>query len=131
MWIIIANLVTGLAFDLGIAGTQYVHGLSPSNSTNYASQFNATKVATTWKSNPLQSIPLIGDIYSGFQFIVQNLPYLAGGLHLLLVWISDTFIVDPAAKAAFGYFIDLFDAIYTVLLFWFFIEFISGRYTSD
>jgi hypothetical protein len=132
MYIIILNLTTDLAFSLHIAGTQNVHGLNPTaSSTDYQKQFNATQVAKGWRSNPLMSIPLIGDIYSAFQFLTQNLPYLVGGFHLLLVWISDTYITDFGAKVAFGYIIDRFDAIYGILIFIFFIEFIGGRYMTD
>lgn len=125
------NLATGMVIALGLPGTEYVQATSPSNVSEYEDYFNATAVAESWESTPFSGIPIVGDIFSGFQFLFRNIQYLIDGFPMLLNWMSDTFIVDASAKTAFAIIINVLRAVYAITMFVFVIEFISGRYMTE
>ena len=125
------NLATGMTIALSIAGTEYVQASNPSNASEYESHFNATEVAEGWAATPFSGVPIIGDIFSGFQFLFQNLRYLIDGFPMFLTWISDTYIIDASAKTAFAIITNVLRAIYAILMSVLFIEYISGRYPTE
>ena len=125
------NLSTGLAIALAVPGTEYVQAENPSNVSDYETHFNATEVAEAWGATPFSGIPVIGDIFSGFQFMFRNIQYLIDGFPMLLQWISDTFIVDATAKTAFTIIMNVMRALFAITMSIFVIEFISGRYMTE
>lgn len=125
------NLSTGLAIALAVPGTAYVQATNPSNVSEYESHFNASEVAESWGATPFSGIPVIGDIFSGFQFLWRNIQYLIDGFPMLLQWISDTFIVDATAKTAFAVIMNVMRALFAISISIFAIEFISGRYMTE
>lgn len=131
LFILCLNLATGLAIALQVPGTEYVQATNPSNTSDYESHFNATEIAEGWGATPYSGIPIIGDIFSGFQFLWRNIQFLLDGFPLFLTWISDSYIIDAGAKTAFAVISNALRAIYAILMSFFAIEFISGRYMSD
>jgi len=129
--IVCLNLSTGLIIALSLPGTEYVQATNPSNASEYEEHFNATETAEGWGATPFSGIPVIGDIFSGFQFLFRNLQYLIDGFPMLLTWMSDTYIVDASAKTAFLVITNVMRAIFAILMFTFVIEFISGRFATD
>lgn len=125
------NLSVGMAIQLGVAGTEYFQPTNPSNATEYEEHFNATAIADKWAATPFSGIPILGDIFRGFQFLYQNLQYLIEGFPMFLDWISDTYITDATARLHFSYITNALRAIYAVLMSIFVIEFISGRVMVD
>ena len=125
------NLATGMAIALALPGTEYVQASNPSNVSDYEEYFNATEVAESWESTPFSGIPIVGDIFSGFQFLFRNIQYLIDGFPMLLTWMSDTFIVDASAKTAFTIITNVLRAVYAITIFVFVIEFISGRQLTE
>jgi len=118
---------------LALPGTAVVHAGGPiANATQYEQQFNSSKI-TTWggNGNPLQGIPVIGDIFGGFLFLTQNIQFLIDGLPQLLNFIKDSYITDPSGKLAFDVIAGALRAIYAFLIALFLIEFISGRYFTE
>lgn len=128
------NLGIGLTVALGLPGTEFLTPNMPSNpamnSTSYEQYFNATEQAEQWRSNPVSGIPIVGDIYSAFNFFTRNWQWLIDGFPTLLTWISDNLITDPSAKTAFWIIANALRAIYAVLMSVFVIEFIGGRILS-
>lgn len=135
LFLVCLNLGIGLVFTLGLPGTEYVGGGMPENPAqspgNYESHFNATDMAGKWSANPLQGVPIIGDIYSAFQFFVVNWRFLIDGFPTFITWVGDMLIVDAGAKWAFIIFANVLRAIYAILMFVFFVEFIGGRYFTS
>jgi len=131
LFIACLNLATGMIVALALPGTEYVQATNPSNSSDYESHFNATETAENWGATPFSGIPVIGDIFSGFQFLFRNFQYLIDGFPMLLTWISDSFIVDASAKTAFFVITNVMRALFAVLMSVFVIEFISGRYATE
>jgi hypothetical protein len=115
-----------------LAGVSFA---SPTSSTidptGYEAHFNATKIAKGWSSTPFSGIPLIGDIFAGFNFMYQNLGYLIDGFPILLNWLKDSFITDPTARLAFDILANALRAVFALLICIFFIEYIGGRIISD
>lgn len=130
-FIVCLNLAVGLSIALGLPGTEYVQATNPSNASEYEGHFNATEIAEGWGATPYSGIPVIGDIFSGFQFLWRNLQYLIDGFPLLLTWISDTYIIDAAGQTAFAIIANALRAIYAVLITILVIEFITGRILTD
>lgn len=120
---------------LALPGTDYVMASNPSNpasnASSYESHFNATDIADKWGANPFSGIPVVGDIFSGFQFLYQNLHYLVDGFPTFLRWIGDTYMVDASARIAFDIISNVLRAVYAILMSIFVIEFISGRYMTN
>ena len=135
LFIVCLNLATGMVIALALPGTAYVMANNPgnpvSNASDYESHFNATEVAEGWQATPFSGIPVVGDIFSGFQFLFQNLQYLIDGFPTFLTWISDTYLVDASARAAFSIISNGLRAMYAILMSIWVIEFISGRYMTN
>lgn len=127
----VLNLSIGIVIGLALPGTEYVAGGQPINATEYEAHFNGTQIATGWQGTPFLGIPVIGDIFAGFNFLVQNFQYLVDGLPKLLTFISETYIADASGQLAFAVIANALRAVYALLIFVFFIEFISGRVFSD
>jgi hypothetical protein len=118
---------------LSLPGTAIVHAGGPiTNATQYEQQFNSSKVGT-WggNGNPLMGIPVIGDIFGGFQYLISNIQFLIDGLPQLLNFIKDSYILDPAGQTAFDVIAWTLRAIYAFLIMLFLIEFISGRFFTE
>lgn len=131
LFMVCLNLTVGMAIALATPGIEYVQPTSPSNPEDYEQHFNATEVASGWKSTPFSGIPIIGDIFSAFQFLVRNLQFLLDGFPMFLTWISDTYITTAEGALAFAVISNVLRAVYAILMFFFIIEFISGRPVSD
>lgn len=125
------NLSVGIAIGLAVPGTEYVQPSNPSNTSEYEEHFNATAIAEGWQATPFSGIPVIGDIFSGFNFLFQNIQYLLDGFPMFLTWLSDTYITDASARTAFLIITMALRAIFAVLMSVMAIEFISGRYFTD
>jgi hypothetical protein len=128
----IINLAVGVVMGLALPGTTFVHGSGVvANATQYEQQFNSTKIEQ-WggNGNPLQGIPVIGDIFGGFLYLTQNIQFLIDGLPQLLIYIEHTYI-DSGSWWAFDVIANALRAIYAFLVAMFLIEFISGRYFSE
>jgi len=131
MFMLCLNLSVGIAIGLGVPGTEYVQPTNPSNASEYEEHFNATDIADRWGATPFSGIPVIGDIFSGFSFLFQNIQYLLDGFPMFLTWISDTYITDATARTSFFIITNALRAIFAVLMSVMVVEFISGRYLTD
>ena len=131
LFIACLNLSVGMIIALALPGTEYVQASNPSNASDYEAHFNATETAESWGATPFSGIPMIGDIFSGFQFLWRNFQYLIDGFPMLLNWLSDSFIVDASAKTAFFIITNVMRALFAILTSMFVIEFISGRIMTD
>jgi hypothetical protein len=127
------NLSIGVVMGLALPGTAVVHAGGPiANATQYEQQFNSSKI-TSWggNGNPLQGIPVIGDIFGGFLYLTSNIQFLIDGLPQLLNFIKDSYITDASGKVAFDVIANALRAIYAFLICLFLIEFLSGRYFTE
>ena len=124
------NLSIGLVIALTVPGTAFFSPTDPMNPESAESHFDPEEIME-WGSTPFSGIPLIGDIFAGFQFLTRNLAFLFDGFPMLLTWIADSYITDAGAYAAFTVITWVLRAIYALLISIFLIEFISGRVFSD
>jgi hypothetical protein len=136
LYIMCLNLAVGLIFALAnagvpIAGTEYVQPTNPGNATDYESTFNATEIGKGWGSTPFMGIPVIGDIFGGFQFLLTHIQFLIDGFPTFLMWIGDSYITDAQGRMAFTIIADALRAVYAVLMAFWFIEYIGGRFFAD
>ncbi|MFA5365386.1 MAG: hypothetical protein WC325_09435 [Candidatus Bathyarchaeia archaeon] len=126
------NLAIGVAVSLNIPGTVYVRAAyNGMNVTEYEAHFNSTEIATGWQGSPFSGIPMIGDIFAGFNFLWQNIAYLVDGFPALLTYIDNSFITTSEGHVAFYVIEGVLRAIYALLISMFLIEFISGRIWTD
>ena len=126
------NLAIGLCITLSFPGVEYASGVNPGTSAEeYEQHFNATETAQGWSATPFSGIPVIGDIFGGFNFLWQNIGYLIDGFPVLLTYISDSYITDPSGQIAFAIIANVLRAVYALLITLFLIEFISGRIFTD
>lgn len=131
MFFVCLNLASGLAIALALPGTEYVQATTPDETTEYESHFNATEIVDKWGATPFSGIPVIGDIFSGLNFLWNGIQYLIDGFPMFLTWISDTYIIEAQAKTAFAIFANALRAIFAILMTVFAIEFISGRKLTE
>ena len=132
LFIFCLNLTVGAAIALGVPGTEYVSPAATDvNATEYEDHFNATDIAGQWEQSPFSGIPLIGDIYFGFNTLWQNIQYLVDGFPMLLTYLSNSYITDGGARDAFTIVANIMRAIYALLIVLFIVEFISGRIVTD
>lgn len=126
------NLSVGMVIGLQVAGTEYMQpDQAPISAEEYEKHFNATETAGSWRASPFSGIPIIGDIFSGFQFLWQNFQYLIDGFPMFLQWISNTYVLDAETQAALNYIIWALRGIYAIMMGILAIEFISGRVLTD
>lgn len=134
LFVICLNLATGMIVELGglgaIPGTEYMQPTMPSNASDYESHFNATEVAEKWTWTNY-GIPILGDIFAAFEFAFRAIEYVIAGFPLFLMWMGNTFIVDATALLAYNIIVGVLCAIFYILMFFYAIEFISGRYHSQ
>jgi hypothetical protein len=133
LFIFVLNLAVGLVIVLQFPGTAYVSATAPDsvNGTDYESHFNATEIAEGWSATPFSGIPVIGDIFGGFNFLWQTFGYLIDGFPTLLTWIGDSFLADSAGQTAFFIIANVIRGVQALLVTLFIIEFISGRVFTD
>lgn len=131
LFILCLNLATGLIIALALPGTEYVQAQNPSNATDYESTFNATEIGGSWGATPFYGIPVIGDIFAGFQFLFTHIHFLIDGFAMFLTWISDSYITDAGGRLAFNIIANSLRAVYAVLMCLWFIEYIGGRYFTE
>ena len=132
LYLFIINLVVGLVIVLAVPGAVYANPAALDvNAIDYEQHFNATDVAESWSATPFSGIPVIGDIFGGFNFLWQNIGYLIDGFPVLLTYISDSYITDPSGQIAFAIIANVLRAVYALLITLFLIEFISGRIFTD
>lgn len=126
------NLSVGVIVGLALPGTEYVQPARQNmTAQEYEEHFNATDIAEGWGSSPFSGIPVIGDIFSGLNFLWRNFAYLIDGFPIFLTWISDTYVFDSATQNALGYLMWALRGIYAVMMGLLVIEFISGRVMTD
>lgn len=132
LFLFCVNLAFGIVIQLNAPGTVYIkaeyEGISPEE---YEAHFNSTDIATSWSGTPFSGIPMIGDIFGGFNFLWQNIKYLVDGFPALLNYFDATFITSSEGHAAFFIITNSLRAVYALLISVFLIEFISGRIWSD
>lgn len=97
----------------------------------YEAHFNSTAIASGWEGSPFSGIPMIGDIFAGFNFLWQNIKYLIDGFPALLTYIDNSFITSSEGHIAFLIITNALRAVYALLITMFLIEFISGRVFTD
>jgi hypothetical protein len=133
LFLALANLSVGLVVALSLAGTEYANPLVPEgvDPEEYEEHFNSTAIAEGWGSSPFSGIPIVGDIFAGFNFLWQNIQFLADGLPMLLTWIKDSYITNAEGQLAFDVFANVLRASYAIIGSMFLIEFISGRDVTD
>jgi hypothetical protein len=128
-YIMCINLATGVVIGLNLGGVNQV--MQPTNPyvdpLDLEEQFNATAQAESWSSTPFSGIPIIGDIFAGFDFLIRNIAFLLGGFPYLLEWFADSFIVDATARISFSVLANCLRGLFAVIGSWFVVEFISGR----
>lgn len=128
-YIMCINLATGIVIGLNLGNVNAV--MQPTKTyidpLDLEEQFNATAQAESWSSTPFTGIPIIGDIFAGFDFLIRNIAFLLGGFPYLLEWFADSFIVDPTAHASFSLISNALRGLFAVIMSWFVVEFISGR----
>lgn len=128
------NLVIGISIILAFPGTAYTSGVAGeemTNATQYEAHFNATEIAEGWDMSPLSGVPIIGDIFAGFNLFWQYMGYLIDGFPSLLVWIGDSLIGSYEGQVTFTTIANVIRAAQALLIAVFLIEFISGRVFSD
>lgn len=125
--IICLNLATGLVVELSIPGTDYVSPSPTGNSSDYSSHFNATEIAQGWSFPPTIGIPVIGDIWSGFSFLVRMITYVFVGFPIFLQTMGDNYITDSSGLAAWNSISMVILALFAVVMALYFVWFISGR----
>lgn len=134
MFIVCLNLATGMALALAVPGTSKVPPRDPagtqSNATEYEEHFNSTKIAKDWRSKGVD-IPIIGDLFAGFQFLALHWDYLLDGFPMFIELIGNSFLIDESGRIAFFIITNAIRALYAILMAMFFIEFISGRHVLD
>lgn len=139
LFIVCLNLSIGLLYAtqdgesvFHVGGTEYVgQTQAPTNSSEYESHFNATDTVGGWQSNIIVGIPIIGDIFSGLNFLWTNIKYLVDGFPMLLTFIKDAYITDYPAQLAFDVIANALRALFAIMMTLFAIEFISGRIATD
>lgn len=113
-------------------GTEYVSATTGgTDATEYEQHFNATEIAHGWSATPFSGIPVIGDIFGGFNFFWQTIGYIIDGFPTLLVWIGDSLIGTSEGQIAFMVIANIIRATQALLIVTFLIEFISGRVFTD
>ncbi len=108
----------------------------PLNATEYEEHFNVTDITGSggvggWRATPFSGIPIIGDIFAGWNFLITNIGYLLDGLPTILTWIQYSYITDASASFAFFVVANALRAVYALLVTLFLIEYISGRVFTD
>jgi hypothetical protein len=132
LFVLCLNLAIGVAITLNLPGTNYVRAAYDGvNATEYEEHFNSTEIATGWQGSPFSGIPMIGDIFAGFNFLWQNIVYLVDGFPALLTYIDNSFVTTVEGHVAFLVVINALRAVYAALIALFLIEFISGRVFTD
>jgi len=125
------NLATGLVIALEFPGTSYITSSGAGlDSQDAIDRFDPSQIYD-WSSNPFSGIPLIGDIFAAFNYIIDLFPYLFDGLPMLLNFISSSYITSGDGQTAFLIIEYTLRAVYGLLITVFLIEFISGRIFTD
>ena len=127
IFIICLNLSTGLVVELGAPGTDYASPVIPENATDYEGHYNATEIAQDWSSRPLANVPILGDIYYGFQTFFRLISYVFVGFPTFLYSLGDNFITDEAGLNAYHAIAGVIGALFFVVMSFYIVWYISGR----
>jgi len=131
LYVLCFNLAIGVIVGVAVPGTAFFSPTTPLDTEEAEGQFDPEEVME-WGSTPFSGIPLIGDIFAGFQFLISNFRFLIDGFPLLLEWMADSFgITGTTAEAPLLVITWTIRAVFTAMISIFLIEFISGRVFSD
>lgn len=131
LYVLCFNLAIGIIVGVSVPGTAFFSPTTPLEPETAEGQFDPEEIME-WGSTPFSGIPLIGDIFAGFQFFIRNFRFLFDGFPLLLEWMADSFgITGTEAEAPFTVITWTIRVIFYALISVFLIEFISGRVFSD
>lgn len=123
------NLSVWLANTTSLPSSTYMMADMPVNASEYEAHFNATEIADRWTGPTIiTGIPIIGDIFSGLYFALQNIIYLIDGFPQFLQWIGYTYTFDAGGQVAWVAIQTVYRAIFAIMVSLAVIEFISGRY---
>ena len=121
------NLATGLVVELNAPGTDYVSPVSPESPEDYEAHYNVTEIGKGWSSRPLANVPILGDIYYGFQTFFRLVSYVFVGFPAFLYSLGDNFITDQAGLNAYHSIAIVVGALFFVVMAFYIVWFISGR----
>ena len=131
LYLLCFNLAIGVIVSMSVPGTSFFSPTSPLESEFGEEQFDPEEIME-WGSTPFSGIPLIGDIFAGFQFLITNFRFLIDGFPMLLEWMADSFgITGTSAEAPFTAITWMVRVVFLAMTSIFLIEFISGRVFSD
>lgn len=129
LFVVCLNLAFWLVRTLTLPGASDVQAQLAVDADEYEAHFNATDLAGRWTGPTIiTGIPVIGDIFSGLFFVLQNILYLVDGFPQFLDHINYTYINDAGGQIAFIAMSTAFRAVFAILMTVMVIEFISGRY---
>jgi len=127
LFVLLFNLVCGLAYSLSFPGTEYSNVLGGTGDTeDYDERFNATDFMEKVEPEASETYTFVGNIWSGLQLIWNAISFVVAGLPILFIGISNQ-IADPAAKSA----VQLFGAVictgaYFIIVLWLY-QLFTGR----
>jgi len=131
IFLIILNLVSGLMYTLGVPGTAYSNILPGTGSVEeYAERFNATEFMEGTQPEVSSLLTYTGHIWSGLQLLWNGIRFVLLGFPTMLQQIGAQ-IPDPTASAAFTNISYVLYAVFSLVIFFWLFQLLTGREVED
>ncbi len=130
-YVLCINVASIIAVTLQVPGVAYSQNMSTGLGSleDIVGKFNATDVGSRFSQNPL--LGFLDTVVGAANFIFATVPYLFFGYAIILQWIGAVFIQDAAGQTAYNVLVDALVAVFSFLMFVWFVEIISGRQLFD
>jgi len=131
IYILILNVVSGLVYSLSVPGTQYSYSMTGTgNAAEYEQRLNATEFMEKQQPGIIAELPFLGNIYGTIMMLWNALKFVIVGFPLMLSQLGG-FIPDEAGRTSYGYICGVIGAVFSLIIFGWLFQIITGRQTED
>ena len=131
LFLLILNIVSGLAFQLNVPGTQYSHAIpGTGDPEDYEDRFNAGKMLNETQPGAWAEFPFLGNVFGTIMMLWNGLNFIIMGFPALLERYAG-FIPEVGGRTAFSAITLVLRAIFSFVIFGWIFQILTGRETQE
>lgn len=125
------NIAILIVLNLNVPGVEYAQNLGPSaiSMVQINNVFNGTRLTEQWNTNIFAAV--FDFMVSGITFLIVVIPFALFGFVAVLMWFGPLFVQDAAGLTAYNMMVGFLGALFGILIFFWFVEFVTARQLND
>lgn len=131
IYILILNIVSGLVYSLTVPGSSYSYAMTGTgNTTEYEQRLNSTEFMEKQQPGIISQLPFLGNIYGTIMMLWNAIKFVIIGFPLMLAQLGG-FITDESGRTAYNIICGAIGAVFSLIIFGWLFQIITGRQTED